>query len=155
MKEKISMIPLRNRRSGFRPKAALFNCRGLTALYRDAATIHRGLFGSLKMLPGFLALALGLLVPFCSMADNAGTNSVQVTVDNFSFTPPALAVHAGTKVTWVNKDDVPHTVTSDDQLFGSRALDTDDKFSFTFQTPGTYSYYCSVHPKMTGKVVVK
>jgi plastocyanin len=108
-----------------------------------------------KILSNFLVFAVGLLVPLCSKADEAGTNSVQVTIDNFNFTPAAVTVHAGTKVTWVNKDDVPHTATSDDKLFGSRALDTDDKFSFTFQTPGTYSYYCSVHPKMTGKVVVK
>ncbi|HKW30618.1 MAG TPA: cupredoxin family copper-binding protein [Verrucomicrobiae bacterium] len=96
-----------------------------------------------------------MLSPLNLMADGSGTNSVEVKIDNFNFAPPAVTVSAGTKVTWVNKDDVPHTVTSDGKLFGSRALDTDDKFSFTFQTPGTYPYYCSVHPKMTGKVVVK
>jgi plastocyanin len=108
-----------------------------------------------KIPTGLPAWLVGLLLPLCSLADGAGTNSVQVTIDNFNFTPAAMTVSAGTKVTWVNKDDVPHTVTSDDKLFGSRALDTDDTFSFTFQSPGTYTYYCSVHPKMTGKVVVK
>ncbi len=111
---------------------------------------------SLKILFGLLATIVSLAwLPTNSLAGDAMTNSVQVTIDNFNFTPPTVTVSAGTKVTWVNKDDVPHTVTSDDKLFGSRALDTDDKFSFTFQTPGTYPYYCSVHPKMTGKVVVK
>ena len=104
---------------------------------------------------GMIALVAGLLLPISVSADDAGTKSVEVKIDNFNFTPPTLTVTSGTKVTWVNKDDVPHTVTSDDKVFGSRAMDTDDKFSFTFQTPGTYQYYCSVHPKMTGKVSVK
>ena len=63
---------------------------------------------------------------------------------------------AGTTVTWVNEDDTPHTVVSDDRkTFRSKPLDTDDRFSFTFTTPGTYGYFCSIHPHMTGKVVVK
>jgi plastocyanin len=78
-----------------------------------------------------------------------------VTIDNFSFAPMQLEIPAGTQVTWINKDDVPHTVVSLDHKFKSRALDTDESFSFTFQTPGTYEYFCSVHPKMTGKIVVK
>jgi plastocyanin len=109
----------------------------------------------IKIWLGLIAVLVGLLFPVSLTADDAGTNSVELKIDNFNFTPPALTVSVGTKVTWVNKDDVPHTVTSDDKLFGSRAMDTDDKFSFTFQTPGTYSYYCSVHPKMTGKVIVR
>ena len=79
----------------------------------------------------------------------------KVTIDNFSFTPPEITVKAGTTVTWVNQDDVPHTVASNDKKFKSKALDTGDKFSFTFNDPGTYEYYCSVHPKMTAKVTVK
>ncbi len=78
-----------------------------------------------------------------------------VKIDNFSFTPQTLTVHPGTTVTWVNKDDVPHTVTSTNKKFKSRALDTDERFSFTFSAPGTYEYFCSVHPKMTGKIVVQ
>jgi len=80
---------------------------------------------------------------------------VKVTIDNFSFTPQDITVKAGTTVTWVNQDDVPHTVVSNEKKFKSKALDTDDKFSFTFNDPGTYEYYCSVHPKMTAKVTVK
>jgi plastocyanin len=78
-----------------------------------------------------------------------------VTIDNFSFTPQEITVSPGTTVRWVNQDDVPHTVVSNDKKFKSKALDTDDKFSFTFTDPGTYEYYCSVHPKMTAKVTVK
>jgi plastocyanin len=79
----------------------------------------------------------------------------EVTIDNFSFGPMELTVPVGTQVTWVNKDDVPHVVMSVDKIFKSKALDTDDKFSFTFQQAGTYEYFCSVHPKMTGKIVVR
>jgi plastocyanin len=81
---------------------------------------------------------------------------VQVKIDNFAFTPMELTVAAGTTVEWVNRDDIPHVVVSDDKkTFKSKALDTDDRFSFTFTKPGTYAYFCSVHPKMTGKVVVQ
>jgi plastocyanin len=79
----------------------------------------------------------------------------EVSIDNFSFTPMEMTIPAGSQVTWVNKDDVPHTVVSVDHKFKSQALDTDEKFSFTFSNPGTYEYFCSVHPKMTGKIVVK
>jgi len=79
----------------------------------------------------------------------------EIKIDNFAFTPTELTVKAGTTVEWVNRDDIPHVVVSDDKkTFKSKALDTDDKFSYTFTTPGTYSYFCSVHPKMTGRVVV-
>jgi len=86
-------------------------------------------------------------------ADQMGP--VAVKIDNFSFGPQTLTVAPGTTVTWTNNDDVPHTVVSDDKVFKSKALDTDDKFSYTFDKPGTYNYFCSVHPKMTAKVVVK
>lgn len=79
----------------------------------------------------------------------------QVQVDNFSFTPDTLTVKANQAVIWVNKDDVPHTVTSTDGSFKSKALDTDDKYSYTFRKAGTYSYYCSMHPKMVGTIVVQ
>lgn len=79
----------------------------------------------------------------------------QIVIENFSFKPATLTVKAGTKVTWVNRDDVPHTATDTDKRFNSGALDTDDQFSFTFEKPGTYDYFCALHPKMTGRVVVK
>ena len=78
----------------------------------------------------------------------------EVKIDNFSFGPATITVAAGTTVTWTNRDDIPHTVVSDG-TFKSKAMDTDEKFSYTFAKPGTYSYFCSIHPKMTGKVVVK
>lgn len=83
------------------------------------------------------------------------TAATKITIDNFSFTPGDVTVSTGTTITWVNHDDVPHTVVSNDKKFKSKALDTDDTFSFTFTQAGTYEYYCSVHPKMTAKVTVK
>jgi plastocyanin len=79
----------------------------------------------------------------------------QVVIENFSFVPATMTVKAGTKVTWVNRDDVPHTATDTDKRFNSKTLDTDDQFAFTFQQPGTYSYFCALHPKMTGQIIVK
>jgi plastocyanin len=86
----------------------------------------------------------------------APATKVEVKIDNFAFTPTELTVAAGTTVEWVNRDDIPHVVVSDDKkTFKSKALDTDDRFSYTFTKPGTYAYFCSVHPKMTGKVIVQ
>lgn len=83
--------------------------------------------------------------------------SVDVKIDNFSFGPAAVTVSVGSTVTWTNRDDIPHTVvsTDDPKVFKSKALDTDEKFSFTFAKAGTYAYFCSIHPKMTGKVIVQ
>lgn len=79
-----------------------------------------------------------------------------VKIDNFSFAPAELRVTVGTTVTWTNEDDVPHTVVSEDKTtFKSHALDTGDKFAFTFAKKGKYSYFCSVHPKMTGEILVQ
>ena len=99
-------------------------------------------------------LAVALLTNHLS-ADTKTKADTAVKIDNFSFTPQTLTVHPGTTVTWVNKDDVPHTVMSTDKKFKSRVMDTDEKFSFTFTAPGTYNYFCSVHPHMTAKIVVK
>jgi plastocyanin len=85
----------------------------------------------------------------------AQSTNAEVKIDNFSFGPATITVAAGTTVTWTNHDDIPHTVVSEDEVFKSKVLDTDEKFSFTFTKPGTYGYFCSVHPKMTGKVVVQ
>jgi len=81
--------------------------------------------------------------------------TTEVKIDNFSFGPATLTVPVGTSVTWTNRDDIPHTVVSTDGVFKSKVLDTDEKFSFTFSKAGTYPYFCSIHPKMTGKVVVQ
>ena len=81
--------------------------------------------------------------------------NVAVKIDNFVFGPQAITVPVGTTVTWTNSDDIPHTAVSTDGVFKSKVMDTDEKFSYTFTKAGTYPYYCSVHPKMTGQVVVK
>ena len=78
----------------------------------------------------------------------------QVGIDNFSFTPATLSVRAGTKVTWTNRDDIPHTIVTADKKLKSTVLDTDDTFVTVFNEPGTYRYFCSIHPHMTGTVVV-
>jgi plastocyanin len=79
-----------------------------------------------------------------------------VSIDNFTFTPQTLTVKAGTEVTWTNRDDIPHGIASENNAFAkSKALDTDDSYSFTFAAPGTYKYFCYVHPHMTGTIVVE
>jgi plastocyanin len=85
----------------------------------------------------------------------AAPGATAVTIDNFTFSPAPITVAAGTTVTWTNNDDIPHTVRAVDGSFHSKAMDTADSYSFTFAKPGVYSYFCSLHPKMVGKVVVK
>ncbi len=101
-------------------------------------------------------VSIALLSPGVMVsAQQAPPAAVDVKVDNFSFGPATVTVSPGTTVTWTNRDDIPHTVVSTDGAFKSKVLDTDEKFSFTFSKPGTYPYFCSIHPKMTGKVVVQ
>ena len=88
-------------------------------------------------------------------SDQPSAANVAVKIDNFVFGPQAITVPVGTTVTWTNSDDIPHTAVSIDGVFKSKVMDTDEKFSYRFTKAGTYSYYCSVHPKMTGQVVVK
>jgi amicyanin len=95
-----------------------------------------------------LALVAGLA------SGQARATDAQVKIANFTFDPPTLTVKAGTTVTWVNADDIPHVVSEKDGKFRSSALDTDDKFSQTFSTAGTIEYFCAIHPHMTGKIVV-
>jgi plastocyanin len=83
------------------------------------------------------------------------TAATEVKIDNFSFGPGTVTVPVGTAVTWTNRDDIPHTVVSTYGVFKSKVLDTDEKFSFTFSQAGSYPYFCSIHPKMTGMVVVQ
>jgi plastocyanin len=100
------------------------------------------------------------LFAFCVVAAIAAASpayaaTVEVKIDNFVFNPQQITVHAGDTVTWVNHDDIPHTVTSKTLAFRSKALDSDDKFSFTFTAPGSFPYFCSLHPHMTGMIVVE
>jgi plastocyanin len=107
-----------------------------------------------------LAMGTGLIATgqnhFLARAQEKAATA-EVKIDNFSFGPEVLTVAVGTTVTWTNRDDIPHTVvsTDDPKSFKSKVLDTDEKFSFTFSKAGTYAYFCSIHPKMTGKVIVK
>ena len=100
-----------------------------------------------------LAVEVLLLVHPARVKGEDKSSPTEVRVDNFSFTPETLTVPVNTTVTWVNKDDVPHVIASNDGLFKSRGLDTDDKYAYSFTKAGTYSYYCSIHPKMVGKIV--
>lgn len=97
------------------------------------------------------AAAAGLLLMMATARAEAPT----VAIAEFSFAPATLTVAPGTTVTWSNRDDTPHTVKASDRSFASRPLDTGDRFSFTFSAPGEFSYFCSLHPRMVGKVIVR
>ena len=112
-------------------------------------TLRRTLIAA--ALGGACALPLSALI-LPGQAQNA---PVQVGIDNFTFNPQKLTVKAGTTVIWTNKDDIPHAVAAVNKEFKSKTLDTDDGYAFTFTTPGSYEYFCSLHPHMTGTVVVE
>ena len=106
----------------------------------------------------FVITAFVLLVAgSTSLAANTPPAPVNaaVNIDNFVFGPQTITVPVGATVTWTNKDDIPHNAASTDGLFKSKVLDTNESFSYTFAKPGTYTYYCTIHPKMTGKIVVQ
>lgn len=106
---------------------------------------------------GLMIAASGAAMTAIALPSKAATTpSAQVVhIGNFTFNQPVLAVHPGTTVTWVNDDDIPHTVVAKDMAFKSKVLDTGDRFSFTFAKAGQFDYFCSIHPHMTGKVIVK
>jgi plastocyanin len=116
----------------------------------NQASFKPRIFAALLVLGGFILLGIVTAQP-----QNAPAAQPQVTIDNFSFSPGTVTVSVGTAVRWTNHDDVPHTVVSDDKAFRSKALDTDEAFTYTFTKAGTYNYFCSLHPKMTAKVVVQ
>ena len=103
-----------------------------------------------------VTLTLVLVIALRSApATGQSAQTTDIKVDNFTFSPETLTVAANSTVTWTNKDDVPHVIASTDGLFRSKGLDTDDHYSFKFSKPGTYNYFCAIHPKMTGKIVVQ
>jgi plastocyanin len=102
----------------------------------------------------FGAALLGAALAAAGLAPVIAAGDTTVKIDNFTFEPGELTVKAGTTVTWINQDDIPHTVVATGHAFRSKALDTDDKFSFTFPTPGSYEYFCSLHPHMKATIVV-
>ncbi len=116
---------------------------GLNLMFLAALVIAANSFGPAHAQPG-------------AAAQDDAAKKFDVKVDNFNFSPTALSVPVGATVTWTNQDDVPHNVrSSEGDTLKSPVLDTGEKFSFTFTKAGTYPYYCAIHPKMTGKVVVQ
>ena len=125
--------------------------RILISKFRSAAArfaVSRALVVAILLGP-----VVGAMLAFGAVAAQDTTNVV--TIDNFTFTPPELTVAVGTTVKWVNHDDIPHLVVNKDKAFRSKALDTDDSFSHTFASAGTFDYFCALHPHMVGKVIVK
>jgi plastocyanin len=96
---------------------------------------------------------IGAMLAFGAVAAQDATNVI--TIDNFTFSPKELTVAVGTTVKWVNHDDIPHTIVEKKTTFRSKALDTDDSYSFTFTSAGTFDYFCGLHPHMVGQVIVK
>lgn len=102
-----------------------------------------------------ILMAAGSRITASAVAQDSKPAETAVKIDNFIFSPNPLTVTAGTTIRWTNRDDIPHNIVSDDKTFKSKVLDTDEAFAYTFTKPGTYTYFCSIHPKMTGKVVVQ
>jgi plastocyanin len=109
-------------------------------------------------------LQLALLAPLGPMAEPAAAADAataataadtEVKIDNFTFVPQRVTVKPGTTVTWINEDDIPHAIAATGKEFRSKVLDTNDKYSFTFTTVGKFEYFCSLHPHMTGTIVVE
>ncbi len=114
------------------------------------ATIHA------TIIAAALGSAAALLLAAIALPSRAQNAPSVVTIDNFTFKPQQLTVKAGATVTWTNKDDIPHGIASANDAFArSKALDTDDSYSFIFAAPGTYQYFCYLHPHMTGTIVVE
>ena len=96
---------------------------------------------------------IGAILAFGALAAQDATNVI--TIDNFTFSPKELTIAVGTTVKWINHDDIPHTIVEKKTTFRSKALDTDDSYSFTFTSAGTFDYFCGLHPHMVGQVIVK
>jgi plastocyanin len=114
----------------------------------------RALAISIALVLGLVA-GVGAALAAIPAAPPATASAPVVTIGNFTFGPMTITVPVGAQVTWVNADDVPHTVVAVDNSFRSRPIDSDERFTFTFAKPGVYSYFCSLHPRMVGKVIVK
>jgi plastocyanin len=97
---------------------------------------------------------LALLVSLLAFSHATAQDTAQVVIDNFTFAPQTITVKKGTKVTFVNHDDIPHNIMEEKAAFRSQALDTDESFSYVFDKPGEIVYFCGLHPQMKGKVIV-
>jgi amicyanin len=149
-----ALLPYRHSRASGNPSPAALNSNGLHGA--GLGSRPRGDGG------GFWRLLLLLTMSFIpsshgqeKVAANAPPPPPSVRIDNFTFTPAEITIAPGTALTWVNGDDIPHTVVATGKTFRSKVMDTEQQFSFTFNKPGTYEYFCSLHPHMKGKVVVK
>src|SRR5262249_7777662 len=135
-------------------------CVNVNSLQETAAFSHHrhivtGLSANMSKTKSLMSVAVAGVAAFLLLAEPVwAADATAVKIGNFTFGPQELRVKAGTTVTWTNEDDIPHTVLSPNN-FRSKALDTDDTFSFTFTTPGAYKYFCSLHPHMTGTIVVE
>ncbi len=105
------------------------------------------------MMTSTFRIAAALIIML--MATEVRADETVVRIENFTFNPPELTVKAGTKVTWINADDIPHSVVDEKARFRSHVLDTDATFSMTFADPGERGYFCGLHPHMRGKIIVK
>jgi plastocyanin len=112
-------------------------------------------FKMLSFQAATLAASALIMSTLSAMTKAAAAAAATVEIGNFTFKAPVVTVRRGTTVTWTNGDDIPHTVVSKDGVFKSKVLDTGDKFSFTFAKPGQFGYFCSLHPHMTGTIIVK
>lgn len=118
-------------------------CRGPAVFLTLIATL-----ATVNVMPG------AAIVRAQTAAMPVAAKASTVTIDNFSFTPETLTIRAGTRVTFINHDDIPHTVVAVDKSFRSKALDTDDSYEFTFTKSGDFDYFCGLHPHMKGRVIV-
>ena len=112
-------------------------------------------FKMLSFQAATLAASALMMSTVSAMTKAAPPAAAAVEIGNFTFKAPVVTVRRGTTVTWTNGDDIPHTVVSKNGIFKSKVLDTGDKFSFTFAKPGQFGYFCSLHPHMTGTIIVK
>lgn len=111
-----------------------------------------------KMMGILLAATIALSLPHrvVMAADSGAMSTAKVDISNFAFSPKTVTIAVGTRVVWTNRDEEPHVVTSAGAQFASsKALDTSDRYAVTFSKPGTYTYYCSIHPMMVGTIIVR
>ena len=120
---------------------------------RIRSTADRFAISRALIIAMLLGPIVGAMLALGAVAAQETTNVI--TIDNFTFSPKELTVAVGTTVKWVNHDDIPHLVVENNKTFRSKALDTDDSYSYTFTSAGTFDYFCALHPHMVGQVIVK
>jgi plastocyanin len=119
------------------------------------STAARFIPGRVLVVAMLLGPVIGAMVAFGTVAAEEAKDANVITIDNFSFGPGELTVAVGTTVKFVNHDDIPHNIVNKDKVFRSKPLDKDDSYSYTFASAGTFDYFCGLHPKMVGKIIVK